>query len=456
MTAEERRDQGLAKNAIENRQEAIKERVQEWRMERLREVAGDEAVLDKISDDKKEIFLRLSRAEQKRIIDNNDFTMPGLRLEKFTERMYVKREIAKDKVQKWQAEYQRANAKYNAALKIQAERNRLFVEAKQKIKDTCVEPDSDECKAAEREAIAKAKEFLSNSIDITIEHLNQVKAKVEESDSLEEERVDEIVADIDAKVSELEDLRDEVDTADTKEEVKAAAQKLNSIWKEARHKARAFAAHLLNSKVSVIIKKSERLEERLECALEQMSDEEKDDFQEQIDNYSELLADADSDYEEAKSLYNDIRDMMDEDDKDNDAIQQKTEELKAIVKGAHDKLQKAHTQLTEMFRDMKAAGVDPAACKVDDTVVVDDSSESADEEEDEEEENATDEASDVDEEDASDEASEQENEPDDNVAATNSTEDSSTTEDSDEDSTENDESDDDSPDNNNSTGNQTS
>jgi hypothetical protein len=322
-----------------------------------------------LTDEQFQIFLYLSRAEQKRLIEriqNANLSSFELKKVKMTD-IYRKREISQDDIKFWQKEFADAKERFRNATNREQDIKNKWLLKKDQWKLKCASVNSTECQELEAQAIENAKEFLNTSITKAIEHLNQIKSKVASSDSLTQEQVNEMNTYIDLRIDELEKIQDDVDKADTREEVKSAAQDLGRSWMKVRWQAVAFIAHITNTRVDVIIHKSEKLEDRLDCALQQMKDAGNDTaaIDSKIDAFSEKVADARDDWKKAKDLYAEIRALAKNNTNgtNNDAVKAKAEEMKTMVQSAHDKLQEAHTLLTEIYREIRASGVDVGSCK---------------------------------------------------------------------------------------------
>ena len=97
--------------------------------------------------------------------------------------------------------------------------------------------------------IDHAKQGLLRAADAIIAHLEKVKSKAQESEQLSEEEVNGIVADLDAKIAEINDAKAAVEAATTKEEIREQAKKINAAWKRIKAKAEQHARNLVNENV---------------------------------------------------------------------------------------------------------------------------------------------------------------------------------------------------------------
>jgi chromosome segregation ATPase len=305
---------------------------------------------------------------QKNITDGNLWKeLSRLKLEKVkVAELYRKREIAADRLKFWKEEYANATKRFTEALKNEREHRDAWLEKKDEWKKACKNSTSAECKELEAATVERAKEYLDKSVSVMIEHLNQIKAKVESADTISDEQADEIISVIEARIEELENILDEVEKADTKEEVKAAVQDLDAVWKRTRWNAVAFVAHILNTRVDSVITKSEKLEDRLNCALAEMKEAGKDTsaVEAKVEEFSGLVQDAKDDWKEARDLYTEIIGLAkdNENGSSNEEIKDKAEEMKSLGESSRDKLKDAHELLVEITKDIKASGVDLTGC----------------------------------------------------------------------------------------------
>jgi len=371
---------------IKNREyisEKLEDRIPEEKLKRFEYITahnpsalGTKAkeFIKNLPDDKAEIFLNLPLKEQKKALENR-LDLAKLRIKKVTkDDFYRKRVLVQKTVRRWEEQFNNAKERFQKAKQAHAEKTRRWNEAKKNLKDACEDPESDTCKEAEEQAISDAKEFLINNVNLIIDHLDQIKSKVLASDKIDEDRAQEITDDIDNKISALNDTLTDIDNAQTKEEVKDTAKEVNNIWKKSMFKFQAYAAHVLNSRVSFIIKKSERLEDRLYCLSDQIEGN-TTDLSDNIEEFSSKIASTKEDYEKAKELYNEIRELRTEDEKDREAIEEKTKEMVELTKSANEKLKSANKQLVEIFKELRTENVDMSQCRESDEVyeVIDES-----------------------------------------------------------------------------------
>jgi len=361
----------------------------EWRVKNLERLADKsprvQNLIENISEEKLDVFLHMSRAEQKNILEQD--TENALKaMEKFKlkpvnkDMLFKKRIITANKLKQAEQNYVRAGQNYLKALNSYKQVKGKFLEAKERLRE-CEDVDSEECDELRKRAQNHSVEMIVNSANMIIEHLNKIKEKVGSSETMDPERAEEILSEINSSISELEDAITQAESAETKEEVKEAAKTVSKLWIRIRHRERLHAASVVKARVWGIIKRSENLEDRLEQTLARMEEQgiEIDDIDARVGEFSAKI-------EEAKSKYEQAQDLMDgaylEEDKEK--LKEIVDEAKQLIDQAHELLKEAHTLLVEIVKDIKAAGgeITPETEEDEDDYEV---VEEEDEEEDEEE-----------------------------------------------------------------------
>ncbi|RMF05059.1 hypothetical protein D6764_05645, partial [Candidatus Woesearchaeota archaeon] len=283
-------------------------------------------------------------------------------------------------------EYQKISAKYG-------EDRKKFNDIKKKVREVCKEdPESEACKEAQEEALNKAKEFLSNAIDVQIVYLEKLKSRIEASELLSEEEVQEILSEIDNLINTLEQLKEKVAEAENKDDIKAIAEELKDIAKKVKYRAQVHAGRIINEKVGEIVVRSEQLEKRLDCVLAQMEGQGIDTaaIDLMVDDFSNKVQSARDNWETAKKYFKEAQNLKEASDPNYEQVRQLVNLGKARVKEAHDDLKEAHKLLKEILKAIRNEGGSITSCSNEDSeevaVISDDESsdDSAVEEEEEE------------------------------------------------------------------------
>ena len=333
----------------------------EWRVKNLERLSDKspriQNLIENIPEEKLNVFLHLSRAEQKKMLEqgtqNAIKAMQKLKLKPVNKSMlFKKRIIAANRLRQAEQNYLRARQNYLKSLNSYRQVKTQFLEAKERLRE-CKDVDSEECNELRERAQNHSVEMIVNSANMIIEHLNKIKEKVESSETMDTERAEEIISEIDGYISELEDAIEQAEAAETKDEIKDAAKTVSKIWIRIRNRERLHAASVVKARVWGIMKRSEHLEERLDSTLAKMEEQgiNVEDIDAKVDEFSAKI-------DEAKSKYEQAQDLMDqaylEEDKEN--LKETVDEVKQLINEAHELLKEAHTLLVEIVKDIKSAG----------------------------------------------------------------------------------------------------
>ncbi len=252
------------------------------------------------------------------------------------------RVLSRIRIENAKENFIRARERYELA-KINLEQARLRFKERQEIRKQCK---IGNCNVTDEELIEHAKNFLGNSADAIIEHLNKVKGKIQENEDLTEEEAADMIAKIDAKIAEIQEAKEQVENATTKEEIREAAHKINAAWKNIKQLTTFHANVLINARIGGIVIKSEHLKEKLDRILARMEENGKDvtDIQPLIDEFEAKIDLAKEKYEAAIDKFKEFRDTEDTD---------KLREAQDFMKEAKKALQEANEKLREIIKAIK-------------------------------------------------------------------------------------------------------
>lgn len=321
------------------------------------------AFVEKLAEDKIKIFSALPRAEQNRIMEMDESErMKELGKYRITtvnkDMLFKKREIAKDRLEDAKRNYEMAKKEYQRVNKAYDEKKKFFNDVKKELKE-CEKEDNetDACSELRAQIQEHAKEYIINGAQMAIEHLNKIKNKVESAEGMDQEKADEIVAEIDKTIAELEDAIDKVRNAETKEEVKEGAKDVAEAWKKIKHAEKVYAERVLHSNMWNIIKKSEQLEKRMEDARDRIDKNGIDvsAFDEKITQFSEKISSAKEKFNESEELLRQAAEMRKE-NASNEEIREKVSEANAKLREAHNDIKEAYKIFASIIRDINARG----------------------------------------------------------------------------------------------------
>ena len=317
-----------------------------------------------LADDEVDMFARLSRAEQNKIL-NMDTDAGMKRIDDYELRpvkksmLFKKREIAKSKVDTAKQRFEQAKNEYARVNNAYKENKKLFLQTKEKLKE-CEDVETDDCNVLRNQTQEHAKEYIINGAKMAIEHLNKIREKVEIAEGMDEESAAEIIADIDEAISELEAAIEKVENAETKEQVQEGARDVAKVWNRVKHAEKVHVAKVVHSGMWNIIKKSEQLEKRLEDARARIHDAcvDADSIDTKITEFSEKIASAKDKFNESEELIEEAREMKtdDPDEAEIEAVKALVAEARELLRLAHEDVKDASKLLSGIIREIHACG----------------------------------------------------------------------------------------------------
>ena len=370
---------------------------------RFRELRADEIEkFKRFTQEELKKFAALGRARIKEFKDLDESEIKE-RLGKFRikivkkEELFKKRVIAETKLKEAREEYREAKKEFIAAKKRYGEKKAELQRVRQRIRE-CEPRESEECQQLQTEALQNAQDYVVSFADSVVNHLERIKAKVEEAESLTEAEAREILADLDTGIGKLNALIDEAKAATTKKELKDVARRIDRIWKHFKVRAVKHADTLVSSRIGEIIKRSQRLEDKLDRILSRMEergvdtgglDEKLADFSEKIDEARDKFAEAQGKLADAKKIGlltlepSETEEPTPADLADARAL---LEEAKKLNKEAHQLLSEAHRILKDILQDLRSRGAEVDLEEEEEVEVIEEiEEEEAEEEADEEE-----------------------------------------------------------------------
>lgn len=268
------------------------------------------------------------------------------------------RNINREKLKEFAQDFKQAKQEFLKATKASKESRQSFLDSRKQLKD-CKDTESTECTALSGQVNQYAKDFVINGVQMAIDHLTQLKSKIEAADVLDEAKAAEIVADIDNSIAELNGIIAKVNAAQTKAEIKEATKELKQIWTKIRMREKVYATKLVHAKVWNIIHRAETLEARLDKVLARMEAKgiQVDDLQTKLDQFNAKISDAKAKYAEAESLIGQAYDSRIEETKNNEVMTQ-IKSARELLRAAHEDIKEAHSILISIVQSVKTKGGD--------------------------------------------------------------------------------------------------
>ncbi len=216
-------------------------------------------------------------------------------------------------------------------------------------KNACKEQ-GDSCNLTDGNLMSGAKDFLGNSADAIIAHLNKLKTKIQENEDLSEAEVNDALAKIDAKISEVQAAKLQAENAKTKEEVREAAKNINADWKNIKLVSALYLNQIAHARLGGIIIKSEKLREKLDRVLAKMEENGKDtaSVKPLVTEFDASLKLAKEKYEAAVSKFNEFWAAEGKPE-----AKDKLEEAQGLMKESKAALKEANEKLREIIKTVK-------------------------------------------------------------------------------------------------------
>jgi chromosome segregation ATPase len=328
--------------------------------------------METLSDERAAVYGALSIAQQKKIMQEGANALDRFQIRNINKtELYKNRIVAREQLERARNAFEMAKERYNNAVERHDEAVNRWKEARQNLTNCA---GTDECDRLEARAVEQAKRFLQNHIELASSHLEKIKNRAEESERLTEAQVDQIVDAIEADLAQLAELKEEAEAAETKEEIKQIAKTLNEMWKKAMVKAKVHAEIIAGSITGEVIQRSEQLEKRLTCVLEQLDEQNLSttELESLIEQFSDEVASAEQHFENAKELFGQFREMRN-DTMTEDLIEQ-YKELHAKAqeehKAANADLREAHAALVQITKKIREMGGRLDACDEEETSVI--------------------------------------------------------------------------------------
>jgi hypothetical protein len=259
--------------------------------------------------------------------------------EKYKEKGFKARVVVKEKLLQRNKLLKNIKSNFIEARKDFIDSRKELMEARQ-ARLNCEE----NCDEKIQEYRNKFKESMLFRVDIILKHLEKLKLRIEMSESLTEEEVNNLLDVINNKINEMEELKVRLQDAETKEEIIEISKEIRDNWKKFKYNSKIFAAKVVNANLGNIILRSKLIEAKLSRVLERMESDGKDisEVEILIDELHEYLANAEESYKLAHEKLDELR--------END---EKVSGVKDYIKESRDYLKKAKETLKEIIAKIK-------------------------------------------------------------------------------------------------------
>ena len=322
-------------------------KLSEEKIERMAELDKDN--LEKVSDlndTEIEKFSTLNRAELKAMAKLDKERMKAeLKALKVVK---VKKAEDLDRREISTAMLAQAREKFDKAEDEFHEATEQLTDERQKLKEARDKKD-------EKASLEHAKNYLLKTADALIKHLEKIKAKVQESKNIPDDREAKITAEIDAQIVEINAIKADAQAATTKEQIKEAAKKLREKWNRLKHLTRLFAERVVSARVEGLVNQGIVLEKRLDNVLAEAKEKGIEvNVSAEISQFSVKIAAAKDKYTQAQAKLSAVLDLK-AGDATNEQIKAAADEVNTLLKEARDAVKEAHGILKTIVKKLKEA-----------------------------------------------------------------------------------------------------
>lgn len=255
---------------------------------------------------------------------------------------------AQEQYQSVQEQYQTSTDRVQNAQQTYQDAREQFLDAKNRFNETRSMDDTLALKGATRN-------YLNHTIDYTIKRIEafRIRAQVAEENG----NAPFVATDnIDDYLEQLENLKDDVAAAETREEFQAAIREIRDIWQHVHLESRYFLLGTMNNRVDAFVERSESISERIEAEIERLNEAGVDttELQRLLDEYNDALAVALENQEKAVEQFN-LHNGFDNNGvlEDPTKARQFLSEANRYMREAHQGLRDANLILREIFVELK-------------------------------------------------------------------------------------------------------
>ncbi|HLD41901.1 MAG TPA: hypothetical protein VJB06_02610, partial [archaeon] len=195
--------------------------------------------------------------------------------------------------------------------------------------------------------VTDAKDYLLKVLDALVEKVNNLKERVGGSDDLSEEKAKEVLADLDARLTKLNDWKTKVQAAATKEELKKLVVEVRAGWKHIDHALKVHGWRVALEHFGGILRQAEHLDNKLNRLLD-LADKNNvtiNNKDSRVADFEAKLADSRKHFELAVGDFKKLRDLVG--NKTENITDSEVAERKALVESSHNHLKVAKKSLKD-------------------------------------------------------------------------------------------------------------
>ena len=257
-------------------------------------------------------------------------------------------ETSRDRHQDAQEIYQNSSDKIKDAHQTYLDSRDAFMAAKDRFEDTKSKDDSSALKQA-------TKNHLEHSINYIIKQLERLMPRVQVSERngnapfTASENIQEYI-------DNLEDQRDDVATADTREDFQAIINEIRNTWHNVHMEFKYFTLGTVNNKVDTFIDQSESIAEHIQDEIDRLNEagEDTTELERLLDDYNDALDEAIASHENANELFDEHTGFDDVGQLTNTGeATQFLREANLQIRETNEGLREANSILREIFAKLK-------------------------------------------------------------------------------------------------------
>ncbi|MCL7475890.1 MAG: hypothetical protein SCH39_11070 [Methanosarcinales archaeon] len=257
-------------------------------------------------------------------------------------------ETPREQYQDVQDKYQNYSDRIQNARQNYQDSREKFNEAKDRLNDTRSRENTFALKQA-------TKDHLNHTIDYTIQQLEMlmIRAQVAEENGNAPFTAS---GNIQEYIDNLQDLKDDVASAETREDFQAIIKEIRNTWQKVNMESKYFTLATVNNKVGAFIDRSESIAERIQDEIDRQNAAGKDttELERQLDNYNDALDKAIASHETATELFGEHTGFDDKGQLTNAGEATRfLREANVQIRETNQALREANSILREIFAELK-------------------------------------------------------------------------------------------------------
>ena len=205
-----------------------------------------------------------------------------------------------------------------------------------------------ECPKIRSEAVARSKEAALKQIDLILNHLERLKQKLESSQNLPQDELNERIAKIDALIIEVNKIKAKIQAATTKSQINAALKELKQEVAKIKRASDTHSQGLFRAEIWGVLQRTEVIQKKLDCALSGLKANGTD-----TTALDQKLAQLNTTITQAKEKLKTAKDLL------GSGNSTQIEQAKTLIREARGLVQQAHDMLQDIRKMIHDLGGKP-------------------------------------------------------------------------------------------------